>query len=376
MVGFFSFYFVFTIYQKSPPYGRKKGNGYMSNELFGLLSQLISIPSLPGAEEKVVNFIQEIALTQGWNPEMIPITADGNRNNLFIAFGVPKIIFTTHLDVVDAPAHMFKPQIVDNRLFGRGACDAKGIAVAMLTACRELEKAGKSGFGLLFVLGEEEDGIGAKVAAEKLKNRGIEYVINGEPTECKLVSAHKGNVEVRISFAGKSCHSGYPELGEDANRKLIRCATAIFDANFGSDPELGQADVNIGLLSGGIGANSLSPKAELVCSVRTVTENKTILNQLKELSSGNVGFEVTYDVPLSRLYTLPHFELSTVSFCTDIPNFAALNAKCLLYGPGSITVAHTNEENISYNELTTAVSDYMRLFELLSTHHPLHHHSH
>lgn len=346
----------------------------MSIDLFELLSQLISIPSMSGDEAKIITFLDSFASSYKWKTELISVAP--GRSNLLITFGEPRILFTTHVDVVSAPSALYKPRIVGEQLFGRGACDAKGIAVAMLAACQELERSKKSDFALLLVVGEEVDGIGAKIAANQLKGRGIKFLINGEPTDCRLISAHKGNVEVKIAFSGRACHSGYPELGEDANSKLLRCANILLNTEFGFDLELGNATVNIGLLNGGVGANSISSTAEMCCSVRTVSDNEIVIEKLQQLSPERAAFEVKYNCPLSRMVVLLGFEIATVSFCTDIPNFQELEASALLYGPGSINVAHTDNENISYAQLTKAIAGYVRIFDQLRSQHHFHPHSH
>lgn len=335
-----------------------------SSEILQLTSDLIAIPSLAPDEQSLIRFLRADLEARGWKVESISV-AGSTRCDLFVAFGTPEIVFTTHIDVVPGPEKLFKPRVENDSVWGRGACDAKGIAATMIAVAQELLRSKETGFGLLFVVGEEDDGIGAKTAAHELKHRGIRFVIDGEPTENKLVLAHKGSVSVRISFAGRACHSGYPELGDDANAKLIRAACVLMDSDFGRDPVLGSSSVLCGVISGGVAGNVVSPRAELNVSVRTVSENEAVLDKIKACVPQAESFEVTYNCPPTRCLEVPGFDTTVVAFGTDIPHFAELGAQCLLYGPGSIFIAHTDQEHIDRRSIDRAVEDYCSLFRTL-----------
>ena len=332
--------------------------------LLEVLSRLIEIRSISGHEEAVIDFFRDYLTGLGWGVESIPVFSSSSaagRENLFVTFGTPRVLFTTHLDVVPAADAMFVPRIEGTRLYGRGACDAKGIAVSMVFAALELRERGFTDFGLLFVVGEEVDGCGALRAGQVLRGRGIEYLVNGEPTEGKLAVAHKGWLSGRATFHGKSCHSGYPEFGIDANRLLLDCAQRLYTADFGSDPVLGNSSINIGVFAGGTAANVVSPEATMHFVIRTVgTDNQRERELAQTLCAGG-EMQIIADTLPVRCMSLPGFETTVVSYSTDIGNFRGLAPNVLLYGPGTITVAHTDAEFVEIPDLVQAVEDYVKI---------------
>lgn len=337
---------------------------YEFSNVLALAQGAIAIPSVSGDEAAVFDYFTQTLQSWGWNCEQLPV--EGDRYNLFCSFGLPRVLFTTHLDVVPAPASLFVPRQAQGRLFGRGACDAKGIAAAMAGACQKLSQAQENNFGLLLVVGEERDGIGARTAAVQLKDRGIEFLINGEPTERKMVLAHKGMLRFRVNSVGKSGHSGYPEAGDDANAKLIRYANKLLDLDLGRDPLLGAATVNVGVIGGGVACNVISSAAHLECVVRLVGPPEEALEKIREIVGTDGTISDISAVPPAHMETLPGFQTSVVAYSTDIPNFSALKAKTFLYGPGSIDVAHTDDEFIELEDLEAVIEDYERIFRALT----------
>lgn len=325
--------------------------------------QLISISSISGYEREVLIAVEQFAAKKSWKVERIAV---GPANwNIYIPFGRPKILLTTHLDVVPGPKEIFSPKYTDSKLIGRGACDAKGIAATMIGCADALVQEGMSDFGLLFVVEEETTGLGAILAAKHLANDGIKYLVNGEPTEGKIVTAHKGALDLSIKIGGKSCHSGYPDLGSDANKILIDLANKIYSTDFGETAELGKATVNIGLIQGGLGANVVSPEASMQICIRTVGDNLPVLDKIKELLPNSASADVRASFSLAKMIKIPGFETTTVSYCTDIPAFASLGAKTVLYGPGSIHRAHTDYEWVSESELEDALVGYSKIMNYL-----------
>ena len=334
-----------------------------TSEIIDLTSELIRIQSISNMEMVAADYLATVLETYGFSVERQPV--DATRSNILACCGTPEILFSTHMDVVPAQQELYSPRFDGARVYGRGACDAKGIIACMIAAARALKERGVLDFGLLFVVGEETSGDGARAAAKALKGLGIKYIINGEPTECRIATAHKGALGLRIGFSGRSCHSGYPELGEDANAKLTRACSRLMEADFGLDAELGKATLNIGLLSGGTASNTLSDRAELRCTFRTVGANSEVLQAVKKLVNEASELVVEYDAPCARMLEVPGFESFTASYCTDIPNFAPLGAKFVLYGPGSILTAHSDNESIGVDEIEKAVTDYQKIFAFL-----------
>lgn len=333
-------------------------------DISSYLSNLISIQSVTENELEALLYLEASLEALGWKVERIPVAE--NRYNLFFHLGTPRVLFTTHIDVVPALESQFLPFIKEGRVYGRGACDAKGVLSSMIFAMKKLVQNGHDDISLLVVVGEEVDGIGAIKAAQALKGREIEYIVNGEPTEGKLVSGHKGGVCFNIQLKGRSCHSGYPELGEDANKKLILLGAELINASWGNDPVLGKGTINLGDIKGGNANNIVSNEAKISGMIRTVGPNDKIINQLKEISAPYGELQVFYDAKAVTLKTLPGFETGIVSYCTDIPQLLPMGGEFLMYGPGSIINAHTVDESIGIDELEKAVDDFCRIYEGLS----------
>jgi acetylornithine deacetylase len=330
-----------------------------------LTEQLIKIPSISGDERAVCERMESELRRRGWDPIRIPVSPD--RWSIFAALGDPKIVYSTHLDVVPAESALFIPRYDGTRLTGRGACDAKGVAAAMLAAAENLKADGKSNFGLLFVVGEEVDGIGAKRAREFLSQAGIRWIVNGEPTEGKIMRGHKGHLGVEIACSGQACHSGYPHLGIDANKKLITIASRLLGASWGSDPDLGSGTINVGVIEGGKAWNVVSPHAALRCIVRTVEpRNLSSEERLQQLVGEEGTIKILANADPVRLETFPEFESDVAAFGTDIPSFGSLAEHYVLYGPGSIHVAHTDRESITVEDLVGATKGYQQLYELIT----------
>ena len=338
--------------------------GASFQEVLSVAEQAISIPSLSGDEGNVLRFFESCFQSFGWSVERIPISDE--RYNLLVTFGVPEIIFTTHVDVVPGPDFLFRPRRADDAIFGRGSCDAKGIAATMVGVCRYLEKTKRTNFGLLLVVGEEDDGIGAITAARELKGRGIRHLINGEPTKNRLVVGHKGFVRFQLKATGRAAHSGYPELGDDANAKLVRTLARVLEADFGSDPILGKGTLTIGTLKGGVASNVVSPAAECDCSVRLVGPKDEVLESVRRAVRGEAELTEMRSVAAVRLKSIPGFETETVAYVTDVPAFLPLTENCYLYGPGSIDVAHSNDEHLKLIDVEAGLRGYLKIFEILS----------
>lgn len=327
-----------------------------------LTKELITFRSLSGEERGVVSYLAAEMQRWGWHPKLLPVTS--SCDNLWVEFGTPKIVFTTHLDVVPAPENLFSPILEGEKLTGRGACDAKGLAATMVAVAHNLLDKGEKDFGLLFVVGEEEDGIGARAASDQLRGAGIKFIINGEPTEGLIAKAHKGAVGFTLTFNGTSCHSGYPELGKDANRAALQTGARLTELNFGHSKTLGSATINIGKFDGGVSANVVSANATLHGLIRTVTPNSEVIATLAK-ACGDGELSVVYDVPCTELLEVPGIPSTVVAYCCDIQFFAPLGAQAVLYGPGSINRAHTDFEFITRSEIAEAIKGYEKIFYYL-----------
>ena len=313
---------------------------------------LINIDSTTGREAEAGRWLGRELRERGYT--VIEQAVDGGRVNVFASIEPPDVVFSTHYDCVPP----FFPSRVDNgRLYGRGACDAKGILAAQLAAAEGLRASGERRVGLLFVVGEERGSDGAAVA--NTAPGGSKFLINGEPTDNRLGTGTRGVLRLRLRAEGRAAHSATPEHGVSAIDKLIDALVALRAIELPSDPELGSTYYSIGLIDGGIAPNVISPHASAEVLFRTVGPVEDILRAVQPLDR-LVTSEEVLRVPVVKLHTVPGFSTAAFRFTTDVP-FLDRWGTPLLFGPGSILVAHTSEEHVEIAELEHAVEAYEQL---------------
>jgi acetylornithine deacetylase len=321
--------------------------------VFELTRKLISIPSISGDEKSVAEFLAEYLSAAGFQVELKDAAA--GRPNVYAQRGDPDVVLSTHTDTVP-PYIEFGED--DEFIYGRGACDAKGIIAAMLKAVEALIESNVTDFGVLFVVGEEAGSIGAR-KANKIPNRS-RYLINGEPTELKLALGSKGALRAGFKATGRAAHSAYPEKGESAIDKLLGVLGDLRNAELPTDPTLGATTMNIGMIKGGVAANVIPPEAEAEVMFRVVTHNESLKQLIEGIAVSRVEVEYTFACDPIFTEKVDGFETTVVAFTTDIPLLENWG-KPLLFGPGSILDAHTAGEKISKLELVAAVETYKRM---------------
>lgn len=331
-------------------------------DLFELTRALIDIESVTGNERAVGDFLFErlSALAgRGGTVERMPV--QGDRFNLFAAWGEPAVVLSTHMDTVPP----FIPSSDDGEhIRGRGACDTKGGIAAMVKAAEDLLDHGRQGFGLLFVVGEETDSLGAVVADRN--PRGSRFLINGEPTENRLALGSKGALYLRLEAEGRAAHSAYPELGDSAIEKLLAALAKVRQVPLPSDPVLGETTLNLGTITGGRAANVIPDRAQAEVMIRTVGPTADLVAGLRAAVDSVPGVRVAEqrESRAVHLESLPGFETTVVKYTTDIPRLGNWG-RPLLLGPGSIHVAHTPDERVPKRELVEAVRLYRELVQRL-----------
>jgi acetylornithine deacetylase len=287
-----------------------------------------------------------------------PVT--NGRFNVYARLGSsPAIVFSTHFDCVPP---FFASRLERGMLFGRGACDAKGILAAQVAAAELLRAAGEERIALLFVAGEERGSDGARVANEHAPE-GVRFLINGEPTDNRLGAATRGTLRVRLHADGRAAHSSFPELGESAIDKLLDALMVLRGVTLPDDPLLGRTHYTVGLIEGGVAPNVVSPHASAELSFRTVGSGDAVREAMHIVES-LVSVEHVLDVPAVRMHTLPGFDTAVFPYTTDVPMLTRWG-KPLLVGPGSIHVAHTDHEHLAIEEMMTGVSLYESLAKQL-----------
>jgi len=330
--------------------------------VFELTRRLVDIESVTPNERAVGEFLaahlQPLVAGHGGRLERLPVEA--GRENILAMWGDPAVTLSTHQDTVPP----FIPSREDGEfIWGRGACDAKGIMAAMTAAAERLLADGVRNFALLFVVGEERGSAGARAAARD--PRGSRFLINGEPTENRLALGSKGALRFELAATGRRAHSAYPELGESAIDKLLDALARVRAISLPEDPALGPATLNIGTISGGEAPNVIPGEARAELMFRVVGDPAPLRRAVAEAARGLAAAREILCIPAQHLEALPGFETTVVSYTTDIPVFEGAWGRPLLLGPGSIHVAHTDREHIPKQQLLDAVAIYQRMVRSL-----------
>jgi acetylornithine deacetylase len=325
---------------------------------FELTRALIDIDSVTPHEEAVgvylADYLSKLAARTGGRVERIEV--EPHRYNVLATWDEPVVTLSTHIDTVPP----FFPSREDSEfIWGRGACDTKGIIASMIFAVEALLAQGERRVALLFVVGEERNSAGAVAAAKD--PRGSRYLINGEPTESKLVLGCKGALRFEIIAQGRMAHSAYPHLGESAIEKLLDALERVRKIPMPHDAVLGTSTLNIGTIHGGRAPNVIPDDARAEIFVRLVDDGNSTRRALREAVQGFAEAQEILCIPAVHMKPLAGLDTMVVAFTTDIPAFDGTWGEPTLFGPGSIHVAHTDQERISKKELLAAIGTYQKL---------------
>ena len=330
-----------------------------------LTRRLVDIESVTFNEGAVGRFLAGFLEERGFRVERMPVeqsassqrrpAATGERFNVYAGLGErPDIVLSTHMDTVPP----FIASSEDERfIYGRGSCDAKGIIAAQIAAAEQLREAGVK-VALLFLVGEERDSAGARVANEQSK--GSRFLINGEPTDNRLALASKGALRAEIRARGKMAHSAYPELGESAIDKLVHALHRLLSIDLPVTEGIGPSTLNIGIIEGGRAPNVVADSAEALVLVRLVGPSEETRRNIEQAVAGLADVEFTLEIPFIRMRQLEGLETMVAAFTTDVPALSNWGEPLLL-GPGSIHVAHTPHEKLAKSELLEAVDLYVKV---------------
>jgi len=329
----------------------------MTIDPIALARQLIDVPS-PTESELAVAELLEAELTRLGFATRRHDVSDTRFNLLALAGGTPRVILNSHIDTVPP---WFESRDDGEYLYGRGACDTKGIIAAMIAAGERLRARGIDEFAFLFVVGEETDSIGAKTANTVFENLGSEFVVVGEPTESKFARASKGALTCVLRFDGVAAHSAYPHLGESAINRMVAAIAEINATDWGTHEVLGHTTVNVGVVRGGQRPNIVPAEAECELIFRLVTTPEDVQLRLGDLIAQHCGRITLARGNPPQFMLVPEGEDSAVvSFNTDVPWLTGLG-KPLLFGPGSILDAHGANERIAKRDLLAAVDTYEKM---------------
>lgn len=325
-----------------------------------LTRQLIDIPSLSGDEKLVGMFLKTHLESLGYEVNLQEVAAA--RFNVFATTSAPpRVVLSTHMDTVPP---FIQSSEDEEKIYGRGACDAKGIIAAQICAAERLRGEGIDEIGLLFTVDEEQGSLGAQLANLNKPDPPPEYLINGEPTDNKLAAATKGSLRLKLRTNGRAAHSAYPEQGESAIERLLDVLESIRQGEWPVDQILGATTCNIGIISGGTRANVVPDAAAAELQLRLVSEVAPVKRILEAAIAGRAEVEYLSEHQPIHLETVDGIEQCVVRFTTDIP-YLSNWGKPLLLGPGSILNAHTEHESVEKRELLEAVDVYAQLARAL-----------
>lgn len=326
-------------------------------DVVDLTVRLMQLDSTSGREGAAMEWLDRHLSERDWRVRRIPVT-DGRFDVLATSGDAPAVTLSTHIDTV--PPYI-PPRLEGDTLWGRGACDAKGIAASMICAGAQLRDR-KTPVALLFVVGEEVTHDGAE-AANRVPTTS-KVLINGEPTESKLASGAKGSQRVILRFRGKAAHSAYPELGKSAIEPMLGLLPTIASLPLPTDKDLGATTVNIGVIRAGTAGNIIPELAEVELMFRLVGDVKPLKKAIEKWVGDAAEIEYGSYIPAQKFETIDGFDVAPVAYTSDIPLLTRWG-KPLMFGPGSIHVAHTADEFIAVDELRNAVDAYERIVRAL-----------
>ena len=326
-------------------------------DVIALTTELVALPSVTRDEGAVVRFVAEWLVERGWTVQQQPVS-DG-RSNVWASRRGGGVTLSTHLDTVPP---FVAPRREGGRLYGRGTCDAKGIAAAMMCAAQQLAEAGEDRVDLLFVVGEERGSDGATAA--NLLPATSRWLINGEPTESALAAGCKGALRLTLRTVGREAHSAYPHLGDSAIARMVALLADLDALVLPTDERLGPCTLNVGTLHGGVAPNVIPGSCEAELLVRLVSDAGAVRDIISAWVNGRADLSFGLCIPAQHFHTVPGFDVRPMAYTSDIPLLTNWGTP-LLFGPGSIHVAHTPNEFIDVDELRASVTHYERLVRSL-----------
>ncbi|MCS7025700.1 MAG: M20/M25/M40 family metallo-hydrolase [Bryobacteraceae bacterium] len=333
-------------------------------DVFQLTRALVDIESITGNERRIGQYLVKLlqGLCQKYDGVVEEIEVEPNRFNVLACWGAPTVTFSTHMDTVPP---FFPSREDDDYIWGRGACDTKGIIASMIHAIEGLLAEGRRNLALLLVVGEERNSAGAYWMSKQ--PRGSRYLINGEPTENQLALGSKGALRLEVITRGKMAHSAYPHLGESAIEKMLDILQDLRSMPLLTDSLLGPSTLNIGTISGGRAPNIVPDYCQAEILIRLVDDGLSTKAAAEQLIGQRGEVKEVLRIPALRLGKLEGFPTTVVAYTTDIPAFGGTWGQPFLLGPGTIHVAHTSEERVPKQQLVEAIGIYQSMAQQLLT---------
>lgn len=369
-----------------------------ASPLLSFHREIVEIDSVTGNEHDVGDYIVQYLENQSFTVVKQELPSESNntkpRFNIYAYPAnnpTPEILLTSHIDTVPPfiPYSLSQPTSAspaDILISGRGSVDAKGsVATQLFAALQTLQDSPRAPLGLLFVVGEETGGDGMKhFSSSPLNSPSFHTVIFGEPTELALAQGHKGILGFEVVASGKAAHSGYPWLGKSAISAILPALSRLdhlpnippAKGGLPSDPKYGETTLNIGTLTAGVATNVVPAAARADVAVRLAAgtpehARDLAIRAVRDATGGDRDVHLDFSkhiesyAPQDLDADVDGFELTVVNYGTDVPNLRTREGvKRYLYGPGSIHVAHGEDEGVTVGQMEDAVVGYSRLIEV------------
>ena len=360
----------------------------------GLLARLIGFDTTSRASNlPLADFLCEYLRRRGVRI-VRNLSPDGTKTNLIVTAGPESsdregLVLSGHMDVVPAEESDWRSDpftMIDggDRYIGRGTADMKGFLALAVNRFASIDANSlRYPLVLLFTYDEEAGTIGAREFTESFVHpeQLPRNAVIGEPTELRVVRAHKGMLRLKLTFIGRAAHSGYPHLGRSAIEPAARAIIALTTLRRVMETErLPNAEVftavpfvalNIGTVNGGVAANVIPDRCELQLGIRLLpgmtaeAMTNRVVAAVREGGNDTVSTEVVSEsppmmldsgAPIVRILceTADQHTTESVMFASDAGWFQRVGFDCVLFGPGSIEVAHRANEFIPVDQFHRA----------------------
>ena len=347
------------------------------SDIAELLRELVAIHSVSSVSNRpVIEFVKtQLSLPA---TEFAYFDANGvEKVNCVFGACDASLALVCHTDTVPFDESLSARRDGD-KVWGRGSCDTKGFLAAAITA---LKAAGDTANVSLVLTADEE--IGCVGAKHLLARRAISprFAIVGEPTSLQPIRAGKGYALAEVIVAGREAHSAFPALGVSAISRAARLIQRIEEfANEleqQTDPSFDPAftTINIGQISGGTAKNIIPGECRFLVEWRPIPSQdpRGVADKLTDIVGdlGRVevrraehGFATSAESRLVKLFeSETGRDAGAVSFGTEAPQLAALGAETVVFGPGSMSVAHTSGEFVPVPDLERCTDILCRVID-------------
>ncbi len=328
-----------------------------------LLYELVRITSVSTREQEISIFVEEL-----FREHNVTIARYGNNLIATLGSGHPKLMLCGHLDTV--PPY-FPPSIRGRKLFGRGAADDKGGLAAIIDATVRASQDKLNGTLLVAFVTDEE--LQSRGAREIIPHVEASFGVVCEPTNLAIVNGHKGRLAFHVTTAGRAAHASRPELGDNAIVKMAHLLIDIEKVPLLQHPILGRETLTVSSITSNAAPNVVPDRCTIGIDYRCVPPHdaRSVVTMLRsqlpdasvEFKDDSAYFTPPFYLPQHEVITLLKVSIQscgilpiikTMDASTDAARFNEAGIPTVVFGPGGIDQAHTRDEWVLLDEVTTA----------------------